>query len=73
MTLRQYEEAVDHILDALGLQEQDGIADDRGVTRSVLWDSLRNVCIHLHRNDLALLCDAKDLNSMFGHPSILLC
>ena len=73
MTLHQYEEAADHILDALGLQEHDGLGDNRGVTPSVLWDSLRAVCNHLHRNDLVLLCDARDLTSTFEHPSILLC
>ena len=70
ITLQRYEGAAVHIMDALALQEHDGLGDNRGVTSSVLWNSLRNVCNHLGRNDLALFCDARNLNSTFEHPSI---
>lgn len=70
VTLQRYEGAALHILDALALQEHDGPGDNWGVTSSVLWDSLRNVCNHLGRKDLTLFCDTRNLNSTFEHPSI---
>ncbi|KAG1862885.1 hypothetical protein C8R48DRAFT_603216 [Suillus tomentosus] len=71
INLRRYEEAQSHILDALVLQDSDGVADDggmndkRGVTNSTLWESLKTTCLHLHRPDLAALCDKRDLDGMF--------
>lgn len=68
INLRRYEEAQSHILDALVLQDSDGVADDsgmndkRGVTNSTLWDSLKTTCLHLQRADLAALCDKRDLD-----------
>ncbi|KAG2150938.1 hypothetical protein DEU56DRAFT_779216 [Suillus clintonianus] len=68
INLRRYEEAQSHILDALVLQDSDGVADDsgmndkRGVTNSALWDSLKTTCLHLQRSDLAALCDQRDLD-----------
>lgn len=68
INLRRYEEAQSHILDALVLQDSDGVADDsgmndkRGVTNSTLWDSLKTTCLHLQRSDLAALCDKRDLD-----------
>jgi len=70
ITLQRYEGAAVHIMDALALQEHDGMGNNGGVTSSVLWNSLRNVCNHLGRNDLALFCDTRNLNSTFEHPSI---
>jgi peroxin-5 len=64
MNLQRHEEAAEMILDALVLQENDGLERERGVTSSVLWDTLRNVCLHLHRHDLARLCNRRDLNGM---------
>ena len=65
---QRYQEASQHILDALALQETDHIrdtadADDRrGVTSSALWDSLKTCCLHLGRLDLATICDRRDLD-----------
>ncbi|KAF8639560.1 hypothetical protein AX17_001462 [Amanita inopinata Kibby_2008] len=64
INLRRYEEAAQHILDALVLQENDGSAgahEKRGVTSSALWDSLKTTCLHMQRIDLATLCDKKDV------------
>ncbi|KAG6831687.1 hypothetical protein H0H92_008330 [Tricholoma furcatifolium] len=67
INLRRYEEAAQHILDALVLQDNDGIRDSaglnekRGVTTTALWDSLKTSCLHMQRIDLATLCDRRDL------------
>ncbi|KAJ7496110.1 hypothetical protein B0H11DRAFT_2001880 [Mycena galericulata] len=66
MNLRRFEEAAHHILDALGLQESDGVsygsdASASGVTTTALWDSLRTASMHMQRPDLATFCDQKDL------------
>ncbi|KAF8638021.1 hypothetical protein AX16_010653 [Volvariella volvacea WC 439] len=69
INLRRYEEAAQHILDALVLQDSDGIKDStglndkRGVTSAALWDSLKTTCLHLQRVDLATLCDRQDLET----------
>ncbi|KIK44889.1 hypothetical protein CY34DRAFT_590141 [Suillus luteus UH-Slu-Lm8-n1] len=68
INLRRYEEAQSHILDALVLQDSDGVENDssmddkRGVTSSILWDSLKTTCLHLQRTDLAALCDRRNLD-----------
>ncbi|KIM26907.1 hypothetical protein M408DRAFT_330281 [Serendipita vermifera MAFF 305830] len=64
ISLQKNEEAAEHILDALVLQENDNLESEggRGITSSVLWDTLRSVCLHLHRSDLARLCERRDLN-----------
>ncbi|KAF9482155.1 TPR-like protein [Pholiota conissans] len=67
INLRRYEEAAQHILDALVLQESDGVRDNtgsnekRGVVSTALWDSLKTTCLHMQRADLAALCDLKDV------------
>ncbi|KAJ7178356.1 hypothetical protein C8R43DRAFT_973073 [Mycena crocata] len=66
INLRRFEEAAHHILDALGLQESDGVsygseAGQSGVTTTALWDSLRTASMHLQRPDLATCCDRQDL------------
>ncbi|GLB37597.1 putative tetratricopeptide repeat [Lyophyllum shimeji] len=69
INLRRYEEAAQHILDALVLQDNDGIRDPgglnekRGVTSMALWDSLKTTCLHMQRIDLATLCDRRDLEA----------
>ncbi|RDB25292.1 Peroxisomal targeting signal receptor [Hypsizygus marmoreus] len=69
INLRRYEEAAQHILDALVLQDNDGIKDSaglnekRGVTSTALWDSLKTTCLHMQRVDLATICDRKDLEA----------
>ncbi|KIP04201.1 hypothetical protein PHLGIDRAFT_25719 [Phlebiopsis gigantea 11061_1 CR5-6] len=72
INLRRYEEASQHILDALSLQESDRVGDAgageggddrRGITSSALWDSLKTCCLHLGRLDLATLCDRRDLDA----------
>ncbi|KAF8420964.1 hypothetical protein L210DRAFT_919896 [Boletus edulis BED1] len=68
INLRRYDEAASHILDALVLQDSDGIQDGtgmndaRGVTSSTLWESLKTTCLHLQRADLASMCDRRDLD-----------
>ncbi|KAK0461267.1 uncharacterized protein EV420DRAFT_1531213 [Desarmillaria tabescens] len=67
ISLRRYEEAAQHILDALALQDADAAPDNeklndkRGIMSRALWDSLKTACLHLQRLDLAVLCDQKDL------------
>jgi len=65
INMRRYEEAAQHILDALLLQDSDGSVhgpnDQRGITSTALWDSLKTTCLHLQRIDLASFCDRKDL------------
>lgn len=63
-----YQEAAQHILDALVLQDIDASAeggDSSGISSSSLWDSLRSTCLHLQRNDLVTLCEKRDLYSKF--------
>ncbi|KAJ7703013.1 hypothetical protein B0H17DRAFT_1041257 [Mycena rosella] len=66
INLRRFEEAAHHVLDALGLQESDGVSygsenSQSGVTTTALWDSLRTASMHLQRPDLATFCDRQDL------------
>ncbi|KAI0675284.1 TPR-like protein [Trametes maxima] len=69
INLRRYEEAAQHILDALVLQDGDSVRDPggnedkRGVTSSALWDSLKTCCLHMQRLDLATLCDRRELEA----------
>ncbi|KIY74422.1 TPR-like protein [Cylindrobasidium torrendii FP15055 ss-10] len=67
ISLKRYDEAAHHILDALVLQESDAAPDaeqlnDRRNTMSrALWDSLKTACLHMQRLDLSILCDQRDL------------
>ncbi|KZS93963.1 TPR-like protein [Sistotremastrum niveocremeum HHB9708] len=68
INLKRYTEAAQYILDALVLQENDTMLTDmetgspsRGVTSSVLWDSLKTTSLHMLRMDLAKMCDDQDL------------
>lgn len=67
INLRRHEEAAQHILDALTLQESDhapdpsGFNEKRGVTSKALWDSLKTACLHMQKIELATLCDHYDL------------
>ena len=63
VSLKMYEDAARHILDALVLQENDASREEgvSGLSNSTLWDTLKSTCMFLHRQDLATLCDAKDL------------
>ncbi|THH32280.1 hypothetical protein EUX98_g1915 [Antrodiella citrinella] len=69
VNLRRYEDAAHHILDALVLQDSDRVvsaadtSDKRGITSSVLWDSLKTCCTHMQRLDLATLCDRQNLEA----------
>jgi peroxin-5 len=67
---QRYDEAAQHILDALVLQGQD-VAEEpqtlpvsRGVSTSSLWDSLKTTYLHLQRSDLASLCDERNLTGI---------
>jgi len=68
INLRRYEEAAQHILDPLVLQDSDsvqdssGLNDKRGVTSSVLWESLKTTCLHMQKIELAAFCDRRDLD-----------
>ncbi|ESK96571.1 peroxisomal targeting signal 1 receptor [Moniliophthora roreri MCA 2997] len=70
INLRRYAEAAEHILNALQLQEadstqgSDGMNEDRGITSTTLWDSLKTASLHMERHDLASLCDRRDLEGM---------
>jgi len=69
INLHKYEEAASHVLDALILQETEGMqsnASVRGVTSSALWDALRTTSVYLQRLDLAALCEKKDLSAFRG-------
>lgn len=65
---QRYNEAAQHILDALALQESDsvrnpdGSEDIRGITSTVLWDSLKTCSLQLGRLDLATICDQRDID-----------
>ncbi|KAI1794109.1 TPR-like protein [Ganoderma leucocontextum] len=67
--LRRYDEAAQHILDALSLQDSDSVRDPggneagRGVTSTALWESLKTCSLHMQRLDLATLCDQRDLEA----------
>ncbi|KAF7321713.1 hypothetical protein MKEN_00692700 [Mycena kentingensis (nom. inval.)] len=65
INLRRFDDAAHHVLDALGLQESDGVSSgvdtSGGVTTAALWDSLRTTSLNLHRPDLAAFCDERDL------------
>lgn len=67
-TSQRYEEAAQHILDALVLQESDGLRgledNHHDVTSNALWDSLKTCCLHMQRIDLAAMCDYQDLEGM---------
>ncbi|KZT26687.1 TPR-like protein [Neolentinus lepideus HHB14362 ss-1] len=69
INLRRYEEAAQHILDALVLQDSDSVYDQtgaeskRGITSSALWESLKTTCTHMQRLDLATLCERQDLEA----------
>ena len=64
---QRYDEAAQHILDALSLQDSDSVRDPggnesgRGVTSTALWESLKTCSLHMQRLDLATLCDQRDL------------
>jgi peroxin-5 len=67
INLKRDEEAAQHILDALVLQENDGLRgleDNHDVTSNALWDSLKTCCLHMQRIDLAAMCDYQDLEGM---------
>ncbi|KAI0663535.1 TPR-like protein [Cubamyces menziesii] len=76
INLRRYDEAAQHILDALILQDGDSVQDSdagdkRGVTSSALWDSLKTCCLHMQRLDLATLCDRRDLEGESRVPLLM--
>ena len=75
---QRYEEAAQHILDALSLQDSDSVRDpgrnesSRGVTSTALWESLKTCSLHMQRLDLATLCDQRDLEGTCRpHPTAL--
>ncbi|KAI5476437.1 peroxisomal biogenesis factor 5 [Pseudohyphozyma bogoriensis] len=77
MNLGQYEQAVEHLMTSLSIQEQDvqlrdGDDDnspDVGVTSQTLWDSLNIALLMMHRGDLAVHTSTRDLNALRSHFS----
>ncbi|ELU42521.1 peroxisomal targeting signal 1 receptor [Rhizoctonia solani AG-1 IA] len=61
LRIQRYEEAAQHLVDALVLQESEGLNNERGVTSGSLWDTLRSTCLNLQRVDLAVVCETRDL------------
>ncbi|RXW22970.1 hypothetical protein EST38_g2873 [Candolleomyces aberdarensis] len=67
MNLRRYDEAAQHILDALMLQDSDATSnqalpgDKQHVISNALWESLKTACLHMQRSDLADMCNSRDL------------
>ncbi|CAE7145998.1 unnamed protein product, partial [Rhizoctonia solani] len=66
INLRRYEEAAQHLVDALVLQESEGANSERGVTSNSLWDTLRSTCLNLQRVDLAVICETRDLQKFIN-------
>ena len=69
---QRYEEAAQYILDALVLQDCDGLRgprSNRGVTSDALWQCLKSCCIHMERSDLAAMCDKQNLEGPFGRSA----
>ncbi|CAE6518036.1 unnamed protein product [Rhizoctonia solani] len=66
INLRRYEEAAQHLVDALVLQESEGMNSERGVTSDSLWDTLRSTCLNLQRIDLAVICESRDLQKFIN-------
>lgn len=67
ISLKRYEEAAQYILDALVLQDRDGLPgrrDNRGVTSDALWQSLKSCCLHMERSDLAAMSDKQNLEGI---------
>ncbi|KAG8732517.1 hypothetical protein FRC12_019245, partial [Ceratobasidium sp. 428] len=66
VNLRRYDEAAQHLVDALVLQDSEGINSDRGVTSDSLWDTLRSTCLSLQRLDLAAICESRDIQKFIN-------
>lgn len=66
INLRRHEEAAQHLVDALVLQDSEGVNSDRGVTSDALWDTLRATCLSLQRLDLAAICETRDLQNFIN-------
>ncbi|KAG9097590.1 hypothetical protein FRC06_007384 [Ceratobasidium sp. 370] len=66
MNLRRYDEAAQHLVDALVLQDSEGVNSDRGVTSDSLWDTLRSTCLSLQRLDLAAICESRDIQKFIN-------
>ncbi|BGP16742.1 hypothetical protein JCM10213_006508 [Rhodosporidiobolus nylandii] len=74
MNTGNYEEAVQHLLTSLSIQEADSqqdhleqapVADaSGGVTSHTLWDSLNVSLLQMHRSDLAVLASQRDLKEL---------
>lgn len=69
---KKYDDAAQHILNALQLQQADSTYEseqtnntDRGITSTALWDSLKTCCLHMERLDLGEMCDRRDLDGKY--------
>ncbi|KAM0750293.1 hypothetical protein T439DRAFT_326252 [Meredithblackwellia eburnea MCA 4105] len=74
MNLGQYEQAVEHLMTSLSIQEadhelQDGEENNNtsGVTSHTLWDSLNIALLMMHRSDLATYTIQRDLAGLRNH------
>ncbi|KAG8710832.1 hypothetical protein FRC08_016663 [Ceratobasidium sp. 394] len=66
VNLRRHDEAAQHLVDALVLQDSEGVNSDRGVTSDSLWDTLRSTCLSLQRLDLAAICESRDIQKFIN-------
>ncbi|KAG8747850.1 hypothetical protein FRC10_011296 [Ceratobasidium sp. 414] len=66
VNLRRYDEAAQHLVDALVLQDSEGVNSDRGVTSDSLWDTLRSTCLSLQRLDMAAICETRDIQKFIN-------
>lgn len=72
MNLNSYQEAAEHVLRALSLQQNSDedvgepsirhlTEDDQGASSAQLWDTLSTCCNSLGRSDLAEACRSRNL------------
>ncbi|GAA5844644.1 hypothetical protein JCM11251_002133 [Rhodosporidiobolus azoricus] len=74
MNLGQYEEAVNHLVTSLSIQEADAEQDHLaqapsadvpgGITSNTLWDSLNIATLQMHRSDLSTMAIQRDLKGL---------
>jgi len=72
--LGRYEEAAQHMLNALSFQDADASTkeqDEAGITSTTMWSSLKTTFLHMERLDLAQLCDRHDLDGMSSYFRII--
>ncbi|GAA5911617.1 hypothetical protein JCM6882_008055 [Rhodosporidiobolus microsporus] len=81
MNLGQYEEAVQHLVTSLSIQEADAEQDHLdqapsanatgGITSNTLWDSLNVATLQMHRSDLSTLAIQRDLKGLMRAMAVM--